>query len=72
MNEIEYSKEFAKELIDAANFETAKQVLEKLWNESSKDDMHLLNMYGRTLRKTNESIKFVEICRDRKKLKKLN
>lgn len=69
MDEIEYSKEFAKELIDAGDFETAKQVLEKLWNESSKDDLYLLNTYGRTLRKTNESIRFVEICRDRKKFK---
>lgn len=69
MDEIEYSKGFAKELIDAGNFEIAKQVLEKLWNESSKDDMYLLNMYGRALRKTNESDKFVEICRDRKRFK---
>ena len=69
MDEIEYSKEFAKELIDAGDFETAKQVLEKLWNESSKNDLYLLNTCGRTLRKTNESIRFVEICRDRKKFK---
>lgn len=68
MGEQECSKRFAKELIKKGEYEKAKSILEELWNTSSKDDMYILYMYGEALRKTNESIKFVEVCRDKEKL----
>lgn len=49
---------------DKGNYPLAKSMFETLWNNSSKNNTYLLNNYGRALRKTNENIIFVEICRE--------
>lgn len=62
-NEIEYTNENAKVELKKGNNELAKTIFETLWNNSSKNDPYLLFNYGKALRKTKNSIVFVEICR---------
>lgn len=63
-NEIEYTKENARKEFEKENYSLAKTIYETLWNNSNKDDEYLLYEYGQALRKTKESVKFVEICRE--------
>ena len=62
--EIEYTRENAIIEFEKENYYLAKTIYEILWNNSNKDDEHLLYEYGQALRKTKESIKFIEICRE--------
>lgn len=61
--EIEYTKENAWIEFKKGNYPLAKIILETLWNNSNKDDVYLLYYYGQVLKKTKESITFVDICR---------
>jgi len=60
--EIEYSQENAKVAYDEGNFPLAKQIYEKLWEDSERKSSFLLNHYGMSLRKNNESDVFVQLC----------
>lgn len=60
---IKYTKESAKQALQAEDFSRAKLICEKLWEESDKNDPYILYLYGKALRKTGESIKFLDISR---------
>jgi cold shock CspA family protein len=62
--EIEYTKEKAKIEFEKGNYSLARIMFETLWDKSNKDNVYLLYDYGKVLRKTQENIKFIEICRE--------
>lgn len=67
----EYTRENAKSELDKGNYPLTKTILEVLWDNSNKDDEYLLYDYGKALRKTKKSIKFVEIYRELNDNKKI-
>jgi len=60
--EIEYTQENAKAEYDKGNYPLAKIIYEKLWEDSKRENNFLLSWYGRSLRKTGESKKFIVLA----------
>lgn len=68
MNEFDYTRKTAKEFLKEGDYLRAKEILEKLWEDSEKGDLYLLYDYGEALQKTGNSTKFVDICRNKEKI----
>lgn len=62
--EIECNEKNAKIEFKKGNYELARNMFQSLWGNSNHNNAFLLYDYGQTLRKTKESIKFIEICRE--------
>lgn len=63
-NEISY--DYAKSKYDIKDYPTTVKICEELWNNSEKNDSNLLSLYGFSLRKVNQSVKFIEIINELK------
>jgi cold shock CspA family protein len=55
--------DYAKSKYDCKDYTTAVEICEELWNNSEKNDSNLLSLYGFSLRKINQSAKFIEIIK---------
>ena len=64
LENVDFSREKAKEYREKGENRKAELILEKLWNSSNKDDVYLLYDYGKILRDNDKSDKFIEICRE--------
>lgn len=64
MDEIDITREKAKEFISVGNIIKAEKILEQLWTNSSKNDVYLLYEYGNVLRSNNKQTVFINICRE--------
>lgn len=56
IDEIEITREKAKEFVSAKNTIKAEKILEQLWMKSSKNDAYLLYEYGNVLRINNKQM----------------
>lgn len=59
----ENSYDYAKSKYDSKDYPTVVDICEELWNNSEKNDSNLLSLYGFSLRKINQSAKFIEIIK---------
>ena len=64
LENVDFSREKAKEYREKGENRKAELILAKLWNSSNKDDVYLLYDYGKILRDNDKSDKFIEICRE--------
>ena len=62
----EKSYNYAKSKYDSKDYPTAVGICEELWNNSEKNDNNLLGLYGFSLRKVNQSAKFIKIIKELK------
>ena len=59
LENVDFSREKAKEYREKGENRKAELILEKLWNSSNKDDVYLLYDYGKILRDNDKSDKFI-------------
>lgn len=64
LEEIDFTRDKAKEYRKNGEFEKAEIILQNLWKNSSKNDVYLLYDYGYILRNNGKSDKLIEICRE--------
>lgn len=69
--EIEYKKIMAQKAFEDDNIPQAVKIYEELVDEIGLKNQNILAKYGQALRKNGEPLKFIEICREYIKTKKI-
>ena len=71
MEEVQIKRKAAQEAYENKNFEESVRIYKEIIDEVGFKDQLLLANYGQALRKNNQSLEFIEICREYVKTKRI-